>query len=118
MADEGHVALLREGSKKWNEWRQKRRPKRFRLTPDLYNADLAGRKLDWFDFHGVNLGRADLSCASAQRAHFEKAFLEEANLFSAVLAESYFWRAAMAGADLRRAILTKAVLPMVDLTGA
>lgn len=118
MANEEHVLLLKEGARKWNEWRSKRRAKRSRITPDLYKADLAGKKLDWFDFHGANLGKVDMSCAFAQKARFDKAFLEEANLFSAALTESRFWRAAMAGADLRRAILTRAVLPMADLTGA
>lgn len=99
MANEGHVELLKLGAKRWNEWRRERRPKRFRVTPDLYNADLAGKNLDRFDFHGANLGKADLSCTSAQRAHFEKAFLEDANLFSSVLTDSHFWRAAMAGAS-------------------
>jgi hypothetical protein len=118
MANEGHLALLKQGAKKWNAWRRERRPKRRRVTPDLYGADLSGKKLDGFDFHGANLGKADLSCASAQYARFDKAYLEDANLFSAVLTESLFWRAAMAGADLRRATLTKARLPAVDLTGA
>lgn len=118
MANEEHLALLKKGARKWNAWRREHRPKGRRVTPDLYGADLAGRKLDGFDFYGANLGKADLTCASAQRARFDKAFLEDANLFSAVLTESVFWRAAMAGADLRRATLTKARLPAVDLTGA
>jgi pentapeptide repeat protein len=118
MANEDHVALLKQGAKRWNEWRKQCRRKRSRVTPDLYSAVLIGRQLDGFDLHGANLGGVDLSNASAQGARFDKAFLEEANLFSAVLTESRFWRALMAGVDLRRAILKKAILPLVDLTGA
>lgn len=116
MANDEHVALLQKGARKWNEWRQAARGKRNRITPDLYNADLAGKKLDNFDFHGANLGRVDLSCTSAQSAHFEKAYLEDANFFSADLTASNFWLAAMPSADLRRATLTKALLPRADLT--
>ncbi len=118
MANEGHLALLKEGAKAWNEWRRKSRRRRDRVTPDLYKADLAGRKFDKFDFHGANLGSADLSCSSLQYANFNKAFLDDANFFSADLTGSHFWLAAMASADLRRANLGKALLSRTDLTGA
>jgi|ERR1017187_85070 uncharacterized protein YjbI with pentapeptide repeats len=118
MANDEHVALLQKGARKWNAWRKALRGKRSRVTADLYTADLAGKKLDKFDFHGANLGKADLSCTSAQCAHFEKAYLEEANFFSADLTGSHFWLAAMANADLRRATLMNALLSRADLTHA
>jgi hypothetical protein len=104
MANDEHVALLKQGVTAWNTWRRDNPyitppPKRLgalaarphehpNIIPDLSGANLAGR----------NLAGADL-----QRANLKKADLGGANL---------------AGADLRGAALYSANLVHTDLTGA
>src|SRR5438270_103609 len=97
MANDEHLAILRQGVEAWNEWRV-RRPA---VTPDLIKSDLRGATLD-----GVNLSRADLIEADLQKAALGGADLHRADLRGADLR----------GADLGGARLYETVLADVDLS--
>src|SRR2546422_429432 len=102
MANETHIAMLKKGVKHWNAWRKQ---KRNRVTPDLNRAELYERDLSHFDFHGANLGGAELVNCVCVEANLKRAFLEEANLFGADLDGAQLWRANMTEADLSNASL-------------
>ncbi len=79
MANEEHLAILRQGSRQWNRWRAEHRI----LQPDLSGADLSGANL-----RGMALKRANLSGAHLSGAEFYGADLSEANLTGADLRET------------------------------
>jgi uncharacterized protein YjbI with pentapeptide repeats len=54
MANEEHVALLKQGVAGWNAWRNKNRD----IRPDL-----SGANLRWVNLCGAELHRADLSAS-------------------------------------------------------
>ncbi|MBK6948374.1 MAG: pentapeptide repeat-containing protein [Haliscomenobacter sp.] len=81
MANEEHLAILKQGVEEWNRWR-KENPK---IEPDLSGADLERVGLE-----GADLERVDLSDANLCRA-----YLIGANLFGAILE-----RADLRGASL------------------
>jgi hypothetical protein len=59
VANNEHLALLRQGSVIWNEWRERNSAN----PPDLSVADLSGADLSGADLSGANLSGADLSGA-------------------------------------------------------
>ncbi len=70
MANEEHLALLKQGVNVWNEWREKN-PK---IRPDLRGADLRGENPKRENFSG-----ADFSKANIQGADFTNAILQRTN---------------------------------------
>jgi uncharacterized protein YjbI with pentapeptide repeats len=124
VANDEHVALLRQGSLIWNEWRRRNRRER----PDLGGADLGGADLRRADlrraslrrsgFDRANLSRADLRKANLSEAHLRQADLSSANLHGANLRRSDLWRANLDGASLRRANLSGANLSGANLSEA
>jgi uncharacterized protein YjbI with pentapeptide repeats len=94
MANEEHLARLRQGVAAWNEWRD-----RYEITqPDLSGADLTSMNLT-----GVNL----------RGATFRGADLRMSNLCGAILVVADLVRT-----DLTGTFLIEADLTMADLTGA
>lgn len=93
MANDDHVALLRDGAAAWNTWRAQREE-----TPDLSQAGVRGLDLSGFDLSRADLRDADLRGANLREANLSGAHLEGANLFKAVLEGSD-----LAGAFLYRA---------------
>jgi uncharacterized protein YjbI with pentapeptide repeats len=67
MANDEHVALLKQDVAAWNKWRDENLDV---LHPDLNGADLHGANL-----RGANLRRANLSQANIRRADLRKADL-------------------------------------------
>src|SRR5262245_10390514 len=94
MANDEHVALLKQGVDAWNAWRRYNPD----IRPDLSEANLSGADLRRAHLYGANLTGADLSGAD----------LSEAGLSGADLS----------GADLSKADLSEAPLVSADLTGA
>ena len=80
MANDEHVASLREGAAAWNSWRVERDE-----LPDLSGAGLRGLDLSGFDLSRADLRGADLRGAKFSRTNLSDAHLEGANLFKAVL---------------------------------
>lgn len=140
MANEEHVALLRQGVETWNTWRRTYSGK---FPPDLAGTDLHGMDLDGADLHevylidtdlhggilsGANLRYADLSGANLHGADLNGADLHEASLFGANLSEADLSAASLHGtvlghatlshANLRGASLVQASLKAADLRGA
>jgi uncharacterized protein YjbI with pentapeptide repeats len=104
MANEEHLAILRQGVAAWNAWR-KDNPD---VQPDLHKADLEGvplantllreanlreanlqgAYLEWADLRGASLQGVDLEQANLKRMRGLGANLEEANLKEANLEEA------------------------------
>jgi len=92
MADETHLAALKQGARAWNEWRAAHPDTR----PNLFGASLRGLDLANADLAGGDLREADLRGAVLSGAILVGANLAGANLFKAVLD----------GADLSGAIVS------------
>lgn len=114
MANPEHLEILKQGVKKWNQWRKKH-PE---IRPDLTFGKFEGENLSGADFGGVDLREADfyeanLSFADLSGAILSKTILSEADLFRACLNE-----ATLSEADLSNANLSNAELKEADLSGA
>jgi hypothetical protein len=109
VANEEHLALLRQGSAVWNEWRDR--------NPDI-EPDLSGADLDKANLSKANLSKANLSKANLTRANLSKANLTRANLSEANLNAANLFYAKLAGADLSEASLSKANLREANLNAA
>jgi hypothetical protein len=87
MANEEHLAILRQGVEAWNKWHSVN----WRVQPDLTEAQLHGANLK-----GVNFGAADLRGVFLREANLRGAYLREANLIGA-----HLWKTDLAEAELR-----------------
>lgn len=122
MANEEHLAILRQGVEVWNRWREANptlRPdfRRMDLSEfDLKKADLQGTDFRRSDLRrarlqGANLSRADLSGASIRRAFLQRVQLQDADLSGADLTGTD-----LTAADLRRATFHSTVFADMDLS--
>jgi len=109
MANDEHVALLKQGVAAWNAWREENS----NLRPDLSGANLAGANLS-----GANLSGTDLSEASLSGAHLARANLSEAYLYGVSLSRANLSGANLSGTDLSEASLSEANLSGANLRGA
>src|SRR6266516_4310672 len=94
MANEDHLAWLKQGVEVWNTWRKKN-PK---IPPDLSEVNLSGADLSGALLSDANLTRAVLSRATLcgailVAANFSGAYLAAANLTGAFLEAASFSRA-------------------------
>jgi uncharacterized protein YjbI with pentapeptide repeats len=123
MANEEHLAILRQGAEAWNAWRRKHLPlfiKPYLVGADLHTAYLPKVDLHWTDLRkinlrgvnlvGANFSQADLSFADLRGADLRAANLDEADLTGATL-----FRADLIRGTLRRANLSTANLGLADL---
>jgi len=109
MANDEHVALLKQGVAAWNKWRDE--------NPDI-RPDLSGANLDGANLRKANLSVAFLSGADLSRASLNEAKLSWASLFGANLRKANLSVAFLSGADLSRASLNEAKLSGASLIGA
>jgi TIR domain-containing protein/pentapeptide repeat protein len=119
MANEEHLARLKQGVDAWNQWRNKSGG----TVPDLSRANLDGADLFDVDFHGVDLHGANLDAANLSRANLHGADLHDADLrvatlHGAILDRANLYGTDFHGADLRGASLREATLHGADLHGA
>lgn len=124
MANEEHLALLKQGVEAWNTWR-KRNPEE---QPDLSGANLRGASLSEANLREANLNLANLSGADLSEADLRKADLSGGDFTGADFSRAYLIRADvvranlsgadLSGADLIRAHLRKADLSQADLSRA
>ncbi len=137
MANEEHVAILKEGVDVWNKWRLDNPD----IIPDLGGVDLHGIRfcradlceanlfktnLSFVDFrgttlknaylNGVNLSRANLCDVSFNGASLTGAILVEADLSRADLSDTKLRSASLKGANFREANLRKANLRRANLS--
>jgi uncharacterized protein YjbI with pentapeptide repeats len=147
MANDDHIAQLKNGVDAWNAWRREGIPiglsradlgkliqgGTYFKEADLSNADLSeahlgdanlseanlsGTKLRSANLHSANLFRANLSGADLRGAHLSGANLNSANLGGANLREAYLPDAALARTDLSGANLSEAYLVSANLREA
>ncbi|HEY9637289.1 MAG TPA: pentapeptide repeat-containing protein [Coleofasciculaceae cyanobacterium] len=109
MANDEHLALLRQGVDAWNEWKANNPD----IRPNLSFATGKGITIKGAKLSGVDLSRADLSRADLSRADLIGAKFSEANL-----REAYLSAAELIAADLSSADLSSADLISANLIGA
>jgi uncharacterized protein YjbI with pentapeptide repeats len=122
MANEEHLAILKQGVKVWNQWRGENPD----ILPDLGEANLIGTNLSgadlskadlsWTDLNRANLSRANLSQAHLIRADLRRAILSGADLSEADLPWATFSRADLEATNLERALVEGTVFGDVDLS--
>ena len=71
MADEEHLALLKQGEAAWNAWQT--------INPRIY-PNLGGAQLDGVDLRGFHLNRAHLEGTKLRKADLAGAHLYRAHL--------------------------------------
>jgi len=124
MANEEHLALLRQGVEAWNEWKANNpdiRPNLSFATGSgiiIREAKLSGVDLSRADLSRADLSRADLIGSNLSEAHLKEAYLSEADLIGANLCEAYLGGADLIGTNLIGANLTEAYLSGADLSKA
>jgi len=140
VANEEHLARIKNDVNAWNEWRRVReRDLPFRLDEvdvsgadlsgvDLSGADLRDGNLRDADLNGADLRRADLTGADLSYAELHDAnlrgadlsgvYLSDANLRAANLSEANLHHANLYDADLQNADLSAANLRDANLRGA
>ncbi|MEA2854858.1 MAG: hypothetical protein QOE02_4879 [Rhodospirillaceae bacterium] len=94
MADEAHLAVLKQGADTWNAWRAAHAG-----TP----ADLANASL-----RGLDLAKANLAGADCRKADLRGTILSGATLTDANLAGANFFKSVLDAADLAGANLVGA----------
>lgn len=118
MANEEHLALLKQGVEAWNRWREEYPNIRPDLSGAFINvitlseANLKGADLRGTDFRGGNLKGANLSEADLKGANLSETNLKGANLNEADL--SY---ANLTGTNLSKATLIETNLTEATLIG-
>jgi uncharacterized protein YjbI with pentapeptide repeats len=91
VANEKHVARLKQGVDAWNGWRFAKDALRPDLTAaNLMGADLIGSDLSNADLRGADLSGADLSDADLRYAELSDANLSRADFTRTVLFETDF----------------------------
>lgn len=116
MANEEHVAILRQGVEVWNEWRQCNPD----VIPDLREANLSNLSLNVVDFYRADLSNANLrktllSAADLSWAVLREADISQANLSLADLGNAKLHSANLNAADLRKTTMNNAELAATNL---
>jgi hypothetical protein len=83
MANDEHVALIKQGVDAWNPWRYKN----IVIRPDFSNGNLGAVYLSAVYLSGANFREANLSGANLSGADLSEADLVEANLCGADLSK-------------------------------
>src|SRR6266700_1653863 len=119
MADQQHLAILKQGREAWNTWRQQY-PE---IQPDLSNVELPRARLIEADirntyFYGADLFSANLSQADLSETDLSRANLSETTLSYAKLSGAKLYRTRLNNANLFKADLTGSDLNYADLSNA
>jgi hypothetical protein len=109
VANDEHLAKLKEGAGAWNAWRKVNRD----VRPDLSGANLADMDFDWYHLHATDFTRANLS-----ESHLGGAILHDAVLTNAILISTNCEHAVFTNADFSEADLSYATFLGADLRGA
>ena len=122
MANDEHVAMLRQGVAAWNKWRDENRNV---LHPDLngailVEANLRGANLSGADLHEALLSGADLHGANLSGAYLNTAVLLDTDLQDADLTGCHVygisaWNLKLEGAKQQNLIITRADEPEITV---
>ncbi len=96
MANQQHLAILKQGVTTWNQWRQEYPA----IQPDLKGAYLVKENLPGVDFSRTNLSGAHLMGAYLRHARLNWADLRGANLSAANLESADLTGAELEGVRL------------------
>jgi len=118
MADEKHLAILKEGVQAWNRWRVGNPA----IKPDLKDAglntlDLGGANFKDCDLSGAGLSGAELSGADLRGANLARVTIAETELVGANLTGANLFGAEFFDAGLSGSILVNADLSFASLVG-
>jgi hypothetical protein len=109
MANTRHLAILEQGVKVWNAWREGAKS----IKPNL-----VGLSAPRTDLAGVDFRRCDLSGAFLPESNLHKSGLSGAKLKDATLHEANLNRAEAEGTDFRGADLSRSILTRTNLDNA
>lgn len=101
MANEEHLALLKQGAETWNQWRKQHK----KITPDLVKANL----------HDLNLSNVNLNQANIAEANLSQTNLSATQLINANLQGANLLGADLRGANLRGANLDYAIFSQAKI---
>jgi hypothetical protein len=73
MANQEHLALLKQGVQAWNAWRQANPS----IKPDLSDADLKQARLEGANFQNVEFSDVNLSGANLSKANLTNGMRNE-----------------------------------------
>ncbi len=124
MANEEHLALLRQGVEAWNQWKANNpeiRPNLSFATGNritIREAKLSGVDLSQTNLSRVDLSRADLMGANLSEANLNQAYLSEVNLIGGDLSSADLSSADLTSANLIGVNLSKSYLSGADLRKA
>jgi uncharacterized protein YjbI with pentapeptide repeats len=111
VANDEHLAILRQGTAIWNEWRASNPGAKPDFTgAKLIGVRLPGAYLSEADFRTANLREADFRNSNLRMVDFREAVLRRANLRKADLSNALLGCAALDQADFTNASLRKADL--------
>jgi TIR domain/Pentapeptide repeats (8 copies) len=102
MANQEHLAILKQGVEVWNQWIKEHEE----VQVDLSRANLSAANLNRAKLHGANLSKALLPFANLSKANLAGADLSGADLGGADLS----------GADLNKVTLWNTIFASVDLS--
>lgn len=109
VANQKHLAVVKQGAKSWNAWRSADPS----VRPDLRGAHLRGEFL-----RSMNLSDSDLSGSDLRDANLRHADLSHAKLDGAKLYRTYLSDARLDGTSFKGTILYETVFANVVLSGA
>jgi len=116
MANQEHLAILRQGVNIWNGWREKN-PGANLLYVDLSGANLSWASLSGADLSWANLSGADLSWANLSWANLSEANLTGTNLTGTNLTGTNLSRTNLSQMNLSRMNLSRMNLSGMNLSG-
>jgi hypothetical protein len=119
MANEEHLAILRQGVEVWNRWRKENPHVRPYLRgANLHGVNLSGANLQSANLSSAELAGADLHGVDLSGASLNAANLIGANLHGADLTGAYLAWTTLIEANLTRTNLLAAILDGADLSWA
>lgn len=119
MANQEHLAILKQGVEVWNQWRQEN----LDIKPDLSqailrNEDFCGANFKEVDFTKTDLTKTGLNQASLRGANLKKSCLNETDLSESFLNQAELRWSSLVSANLREADLIEANLIGADFIKA
>jgi uncharacterized protein YjbI with pentapeptide repeats len=114
MANQQHVAILKQGPQAWNAWRQQNPT----VTPDLSKGNLKGANLSGANLSRANLSEADLRGVDLGSAHLPYFIAHTPPLPQELVFDWEYPVADLRNTDLSNSNLSRSDLRNADVSGA